>query len=180
MHGSIFLELQNYVGAKLGAGAWSSLLSAAGMNGREFDMLSEYPDADLARLVTTASTSTGTPASVLLEDFGAFIAPDLLEMFWGSIDPQWRTLDVIEHTEDTIHKVVRIKNPGAHPPELKTTRPRPDEVLVEYRSARRLCQVAKGIVRGLALHFGETVVIHETDCMHSGQERCLISVRLER
>jgi hypothetical protein len=176
MHGSIFLELRKYVDAKLGGDAWGALLSQAGMPGREFTLLAEYPDQDVVTLVAAASSITGTPAPALLEDFGAFIAPDLLEMFWGSIDPSWKTLDVIEHTEETIHKVVRLKNPGAHPPELRVARSGPDQVVIDYRSSRRLCQVAKGIARGLATHFGETVVVSESECMHQGSERCMIAV----
>src|SRR5438046_2580781 len=122
MHGSIFLELKKYVETKLGAEAWTTLLDKSGLKIREFSPMQEYPDGDALALVTTAVAVTGTPADVLLEDFGAFIAPDLLGMFWGSIKPEWKTLDVIEHTEQTIHAVVRIKNPGAHPPELKVKR----------------------------------------------------------
>ncbi len=177
MHGSIFLELKKYVETKLGPPAWTALVEKSGLKSGEFSPLQEYPDGDALALVTTAVAITGTPADALLEDFGAFIAPDLLEMFWGSIRPEWKTLDVIEHTEETIHRVVRLKNPGARPPELKVSRPSPDEVRIDYRSARKMCAVARGIARGMAAHFKETVVVSEPECMHRGDARCLIAVK---
>ena len=128
--------------------------------------------------MSAAEKATGQPAADILEDFGAFIAPDLPDMFWGAIQPEWKTLDVIEHTEGTIHSVVRLKNPGARPPQLQVTRPTPHEVIIDYRSPRRMCALARGISRGLAGHFHETVVITESEYMHRGDNRCLISVRL--
>ena len=178
MTGAIFLELKKYVDSKFGGNTWTNLLASAGLAEKEYSILSEYPDGDAMALVSAAVKATGQSAADILEDFGAFIAPDLLDMFWGAIQPVWKTLDVIEHTEGTIHSVVRLKNPGARPPELQVTRPKTDEVIIDYRSPRRLCALARGIARGLAGHFKETVVIAEAECMHRGDARCLISVRL--
>src|SRR5438477_6191522 len=122
MHGTIFLELERYVDDRLGKKAWGTLLSGAGMQGRVFSLLQEYPDEDAVALVSAASRITGKPADVILEDFGAFIAEDLLQMYWGSVEPEWKTLDVIEHAEGTIHSIVRLKNPGAKPPKLEVSR----------------------------------------------------------
>jgi predicted hydrocarbon binding protein len=179
MHGSICLELQKYVQSKHGSATWSALLEKAGLAGVEFELMKEYPDEAAFALVGAASEATGAAPTVILEDFGAFIAPDLLEMFWGTIKPEWKTLDVVEHTEETIHKVVRLKNPGAKPPNLRVTRHAADRLEIDYRSARKLCAVARGIVRGLAAHYKESVRLHEPECMQRGDARCLIEVRLE-
>jgi len=177
MHGIIFAELRKYVNDRLGGQAWASLLGEAGMADRIFMPVEEYPDRDAVTLVTTAARLTGRPAAAILEDFGRFIAPDLLRMYSSLLDRQWRTLDVIEHTEETIHRVVRTRNPGARPPELRCERPGPAEVVVHYSSPRKMCAVAKGIARGLADHFKEEVTIEETSCMHAGAPECRIVVR---
>ena len=64
-------------------------------------------------LVQTGSKITNIPVPALLEAFGEFIAPQLLDMGRGSIQPSWRTLDVIENTEESMHTVVRLDLPGA-------------------------------------------------------------------
>ena len=110
MTGAIFAELEKYVSARLGPSAWSDLLARAGLAGKEFSFLESYPDEEAAALLGAAVEATGKPVAELLEDFGAFVAPDLLEMFWGAVEPEWRTLDVIEHTERSIHQVVRLEN----------------------------------------------------------------------
>ena len=178
MTGAIFVELKKYVEARLGSDAWNHLLSAARLSGKEFSILEHYPDEHAVALVAAAVEATGKSAAEILEDFGTFLAPDLLEMFWGAIQPEWRTLDVIEHTEQAIHSVVRLENPGARPPELRVSRTSPSEVVIDYRSPRRMCALARGIARGLAAHFRESVEVSESECMHGGDERCLIAVRL--
>jgi hypothetical protein len=77
-------------------------------------------------------------------------------------------LTELEHTEAAIHTVVRRQTPGAEPPQLSCLRPNPREVIVTYGSSRRMCAVAKGIIRGIAAHFGENVAVQEPQCMLKG------------
>lgn len=178
MHGIIFSELQKYVEAKHGPDVWKTLLKEAAIGNRLYVPFQTYPDQEALALVTTASRLTGQPASAILEDFGEFIAPDLMSLYRSLVDPRWKTLDFLERTEETIHRVVRLKNTGAQPPELKVSRAAPDEVIITYTSARRMCGVAKGIARGVAHHYGETVTITESACMLRGHPKCLISVKI--
>jgi hypothetical protein len=178
MQGVIFLELRKFVGARLGDKAWDGLLQQAGLGAQIYLAVKEYPDSDAVKLVEKACTITGKPASALLEDFGEFSVPDLLQFYGSQLDPAWKTLDVIENTEEAIHKVVRRRNPGAKPPKLRCERASPSEVVVHYTSSRRMCSLAKGICRGLGAHFGEQLEISEPACMLTGASECRIVVRL--
>lgn len=91
--------------------------------------------------------------------------------------PEWRTLDFLEQTEDTIHRVVRFRNPGAMPPELAVKRTGDHEVVILYTSQRKMCSVAKGIIRGVAKHYGDPIEIDESHCMLKGHPQCTIEVR---
>jgi predicted hydrocarbon binding protein len=177
MHGLIFAELKKYVDAKLGPSAWDALAEQAGLRGKIYTSVREYPDEEILALVTTACRLTGLEATKILEDFGEFMVPSLLELYGALIDPGWRTLDVIEHTESTIHRVVRLRNPGARPPELSARRVGSGQVELTYSSGRKMCGVAKGIVRGLAGHFGERVTVDETSCMLAGAPACQMVIR---
>jgi predicted hydrocarbon binding protein len=177
MHGLIFVQLKKYAAQRLGPEAWDELLHKAALQGRMYLPVQQYPDDELLALVRAISLRTGGDADAVLQDLGAFMAPELLRMYGSLLDRSWTTLDVVENTEDTIHRVVRARNPGARPPELQAERRAPDEVIVTYASARRLCGFAKGIVRGLARHFGETVAIDEPSCMLRGDAACRLRVR---
>lgn len=123
-------------------------------------------------------TAWGVSADVLWEDFGAFLAEPLLAIYGSLVDPTWRTLELLQHTEETIHKVVRMHRAGAAPPRLEVERTASDEACVTYTSARRLCALARGIIRGVAAHYGEEVAIDQPLCMHRGDSSCLIRVKL--
>lgn len=176
MHGIIFAELKKYVVARMGSKAWNDLLTAAGMEHAVFLPNETYPDAQAITLVTTASRLTGKAAGDILEDFGEFIAPDLLSMYRAQLDPSWRTLDIIENTEQLIHRAVRVKNPGAAPPELRVVREAPDRLRLTYTSRRQMCGVAKGIARGIARERKELIRITEPACMLKGGAQCDIHI----
>jgi hypothetical protein len=180
MHGMIFGRLKEFVDSQLGADAWPALLAAAGIGDKIYLASSAYPDAEIVALVQAASAKTSLPPEALLEAFGEYLVPAYLGMYGHLVKPEWRALDLIEHTEETIHKVVRVRNPGARPPVLHCTRVSPDEILLEYASERRLCAVARGIMKGVAAHYKEELAIHETACMLKGAPKCVIHVSLRR
>ena len=127
-------------------------------------------------LITHAARATETELQAFLFAFGAFLAAGLVKVYAPFIDAQWRLLDLLEHTEESIHQAVRLNDAAADPPRLYVTRPRDDRVEVNYRSPRMLCGLAKGIVRGLSAHFQEPVIIEDVACMHSGDAACKIAV----
>lgn len=177
MQAVIFGELKKYAEARLGADAWRPLLREAGVTRSVYVPGHDYPDEEAGALVAAAAKKTGLTPDALLQDFGEFIAPDLVRLYRHIVDPKWKTLDLLEHTEETIHKAVRCDNPDASPPQLKCVRKGPDEVVVYYGSRRRMCGVAKGIIRGVARHYGEKVAVTELTCLLKGGSECRISVK---
>ena len=176
MHGTIFAELKKYVDTKFGGNTWNTLLEGAGLGPKMYLPVQAYPDDEVGKIVAAAAQMTGIPAPDILQDFGAFIAPDLVAMYRSLMKPQWKTLEVIENAETTAHRVVRRQYVGAAPPYLHAVRSGDQQVTVTYNSARRLCDVAKGIIRGLAQHYGENVAVTETRCMHRGAAECVLVV----
>src|SRR5215472_7432777 len=144
MHGLIFMELKKYVTTKFDQATWEKLLEKAGQRHQMYLASTVYPDHDILALVTAACGMTGLPPAAILEDFGEFIAPDLVDQYKFLINPSWRLLDFLANTEDTIHKVVRF-NKGVTPPKLVTTRAAEDRLIITYNSQRRMCPLLKGI-----------------------------------
>jgi mitochondrial fission protein ELM1 len=177
MHGLIFVELRKYVETKFDAKTWDVLLEKAGLRGNMYLAASVYPDSDILALVTTACAMTGLAPKAVLEDFGEFIAPDLIKQYAFLVKPEWTFLDFLCNTEETIHKVVRFHQ-GVNPPQLAVARVSDDKVTISYDSPRRMCALLIGIVKGAAKHYKEQATVLESQCMLRGDQECIVSVQV--
>jgi hypothetical protein len=179
VHGLIFFYIQKYAEAVAGAGRppARSTLSATST---KYLPTGVYPDEDAVDLIRAVAESSAAPLETVLERFGEFLAPHLVKVAGSLVEPEWRTLDLVEHTEAVIHAMVRTSRPGAAPPVIECVRAAPDELHVVYASRRRLCRLAVGLLRGVAGHFGEEVDLEEPACMLRGDPFCSFVVRLRR
>lgn len=173
MHGRIFWEFRDYAEARHGAGTWLKLLKKAGIEEKVY-LRRVYPDTEMVALVAAACALSGKALPVLLEDFGEFMVPSLMSMYGHLIQPEWRALDVIEHTESTAHSAVRVDESGAAPPFLRTRRLAPGKLTLTYSSPRKLCALAVGLGKGLGKYFHEEVTVQHSVCMHRGAPSCEI------
>jgi len=172
----MFVHLRKFVEERYGSAAWDEILTAAELGPRVYLPIRSYPDQELSAIVVAAANATSQAIPPLLESFGEHLPPHLMAMYRHLLKPAWRTLDVLLHVEETAHRAVRIEQPEASPPYLEAKRTGESQIEISYTSSRRLCHVAKGIIRGLSRHFGEQVTISESTCMHRGGARCLLTV----
>jgi len=176
MHGLIFLQLQRFVQQQGGSRAWEVLLGQANLPKKSYAPVRDYPDEEALALFAAASRMLDRSAAEVLEAFGVFLAPQFIRLYGRLIQPTWKTLDLIENTEGIIHTAVRAANPGAKPPVLDCIRTTEDELQIMYSSDRQLCSLAKGLVKGIAAHYGETVTVADDACMQRGDPFCALHV----
>jgi len=179
MYGVIFDFLRDYVIEKHGGKAtWETLLTATGQSVHKiYFPVTEYPDEEIVAIAKIASEALGLPLPAVLEDFGSFTGKKLMTFYHMYVaNDSWKTFDVIEHAGKSIHHYVHKHNPMRKPPQLTGERISPNEMIVHYVSARMMCPVVKGIVRGLGDHFNEQFEVEETQCMHHGARECTFRV----
>jgi hypothetical protein len=177
MHGSIFTLLKRYVQTQYDHSTWVKLVEVSGLEAMDFDARTVYPDDHIYALVGHAAEMTGIPAGELHEKFGEYLVPDLMYMYQRLVKPEWKTLDMIEHTESTMHVQVRSENAKNRPPVLEVERLNENELMVNYVSNRRMGGLAVGIIRGLAVYFDEADRIDVMPTTSEDGERVTIHVR---
>ena len=177
MNGIVFIEIGKFAQTRLGEQAWREVVRLAGIPSRIYYRVADYPDEEAITLLSALAAALNEPLGPVLESLGEFITPDLLRMARHWIRPEWKTLDLIANTEATIHETLRSEGSRTDPPRLRCERTAPDEVVVTYDSPRRLCQLARGIVRGVAGHYAEQVAIAEASCMLKGDAACRLIVK---
>ena len=177
MHGTILTLLKRYVQTQYDHSTWVKLLELSGLDNVEFDHKTVYPDEHLYALIGQAAEMTGLSAGELHEKFGEYLVPDLMYMYQKLLRPEWKTLDMLENTELTMHKQVRKEHRDNAPPVLEVTRLGPNELMIDYVSARRMGGLAVGIVRGVAAYYDEADQIDVQPTTTEEGERVRIHVR---
>src|SRR5215472_18581004 len=132
MHGLIFLQFQRFAQTHSRITAWENLLREAQLPIKSYSPARAYPDEEMLALIGAASRLLDMSAGAVLEAFGEFVAPELIRLYGRLIEPEWKTLDLIENTEKLIHTAVRVGNPDAQPPVLHCVRSTPDELQIVY------------------------------------------------
>ncbi|MBC5804958.1 MAG: hypothetical protein DLM53_06525 [Candidatus Eremiobacter antarcticus] len=134
------------------------------------------PDQDLFSDLDLLSRLSHQPKSSLLEDFRRYMAIPLLFEYRALVPAEWTALEVVEHTEPCIHTAIRDADDGA-PPFIRCWRTPDNAVRIMYNSSRRMCEFARGLIRGIGDHYQEDLIIDQTLCMKRGDAYCELFVR---
>ena len=177
MKGIVFNLLEEAVSNSYGEAAWDQLLDGAGLDGA-YTSLGSYDDAEIVALVQVASRTLGIPAEDVLRWFGQQAMPLLARRYPAFFANHANTRSFLLTLNNIIHPEVRKLYPGAQTPVFDFDTSLADLLQIGYNSPRRLCALAEGFMRGVAIHFGEQVDITQPECMHHGAERCVFHVRL--
>ena len=174
MKGIIFNELERMVESKLGRDAWDDVLQATTLQteGGAFAGPSVYPDADFFALVGTVSTMTHTPVDALSIAFGLYLFPRLVALHPAFVRPGMTAKEFLKTVHGTIHVEVRKLHPDATLPSFAYEDPAPDRLVMIYVSSRKVCDLASGLLQGVAEHFQETIAQEQVLCTKRGDPHC--------
>ncbi|MBC8414266.1 MAG: heme NO-binding domain-containing protein [Nitrospira sp.] len=177
MYGHIFAGMERFVSDTYGSKAWAKVVNEAGAGIEKYLILQEYPDSEVESLITTISGVAGKSSQDIQFELGQFMAEYFARTYKVFFKPSWDFYELLENVENTVHRELRLYNPGMTPPELSCSRVGSREVLIKYNSPRHMCAFARGLVQGFATHYGEEIEIVEDDCMLDGKKECLIKVK---
>lgn len=181
MKGVVFNLLQEAVEATHGDDVWDAILADAGLVGA-YTSLGSYPDEDLGRLVAAASARLGKPQDAIIRWFGAralaLLATRYPQFFLGHTSVRSFVLTL----NDIIHPEVRKVYPGADAPSFDFAALPGGRLQMAYRSRRRLCGFAHGLLEGAIEHFGESesVEVAHPSCTLRGDDLCTFQLSFDR
>ena len=177
MKGIVFNVLEEMVEATGGLQLWDQVLQDAGPgSGGSYTASATYDDEELLAIVTALSARTGLPAERLVHDFGVHLLGVFAERFprfFEDVTPK----EFLRNVGGIIHSEVRKLYPDAGVPDFDYEDPAPDELVMLYRSPRRMCTLAEGLIRGSAGHFGVGVELAHPLCLHRGDDHCRLEIR---
>jgi len=173
--GIIFNLLEDVVTAEHGVEQWEDVLDCAGLDG-SYTAVGSYNDAEFLALVSALPGSASMSPGDRLRAFGRSAMGLLAQRYPVFFNGHTATRSFVLTLNQIIHPEVRKLYPGADVPvfDFDDDPGEPQTVIIGYRSARHLCQLAEGFVQGAADYFGEHVRLSQSHCMRHGEERCLI------
>jgi hypothetical protein len=174
MKGVVFNLLERLVARDFGEDTWDALLEASGLDG-VYTSLGSYPDEDLTKLVHAASEALAMPSDDVVQWFGRNALPLFAERYPQLFEPHDSTRSFVLTLNDIIHPEVRKLYPGADVPEFDFDM-RAGVLVMGYRSTRRLCSFAEGLLLGAADHYRERLTIEQPSCMKRGDDHCLLEL----
>lgn len=173
--GVVYNLLETCVSTEYGEDTWDDLLESAALDGA-YTSLGSYPDADLRVLVSAASTALDRPENEIIRWFGARALPLLAEQYPEFFERHACTRDFVLALNRIHHAEVRKLYTDADLPTFSFDGSTEDVIVMGYRSKRRLCAFAEGLLEGAASHFGERLLIEQPDCMLRGDAHCTLRI----
>jgi len=180
MQGVILLGAQRFVRNRFGGDFWRIVETEANVVGRLYLPSQSYPTAEVDSVIGSVSRHSGMTIPMLLESIGDYIAPDVLGAYASLLDPQWDLLDVLLHSDAIVergalkHGVKLLNSPIQGRPGTN------GDVVLTYHSPWRICQLIKGLLRGLGAHMEQPVLIDEMRCVLANSSECEFLVKVER
>ena len=174
MKGIVFNLLEQLVARDFGEGTWDALLDASELDG-VYTSLGNYPDEDLWKLVGAAAQRLDMPADEVVSWLGRNALPLFALRYPQLFEPHDSTRSFVLTLNDIIHPEVRKLYPGADVPEFDFDA-RGDLLVMGYRSPRRLCSFAEGLLHGAGDHYGERLTIAQPLCMKRGDDHCVLEI----
>ena len=176
MKGIVFNLLEQLVRQEFGESEWSHVMQDADVDGT-FTSLGSYPDAVLRRLIAAVGKRASKTPGEALQWFGRHSMPLLAIQYPHFFAAQDSTRSFVLTLNDIIHPEVRRRYPGADVPVFDFDTSSPDTLTLGYQSPRKLCALAHGFIEGAADHYGESVEVEQSQCMHRGDARCVFQLR---
>ncbi len=180
MLGFIFFEFKQYVLKRYDYAMWERVTEQVHVSSQKTYKNNEsYSDDELLGMIGILANETNQTINEVEEDLGVFLAPFLIRITSHMIDPNWGLLELLLHTQGVIHARLAKSIAASTTPFLDISQTGSSEVTIIYRSPRRMCSLAKGLLKGMSALYHSPISIEEPSCMHRGDSQCMLKVVIE-
>ena len=123
-------------------------------------------------MVSALVEKTGISAPDLLDAFGQYLFPKLHASLPESAMPKGNFFEFLKSIDSVIHVEVKKLDEKAEVPEITVDREKDNSIVLHYKSEKKMCHLAIGLLKGAAKEFNQKVDISMPVCMHDGSNYC--------
>lgn len=176
MYGMLSIGIHDLIVSRFGEEVWGKIKAKAGIAEPKFELMNEYPDDYIYRLVDAAAEVLGRSKDEIMVAFGEFWPGFAASGAYGHLfDKHGNNLREFLFNLDNLHTRVGQSFPRLKPPSFRYDILDEDTLRMHYLSERYgLCQVVLGALKGLAKHFNAEIEIEHPreNCQREGAEHC--------
>lgn len=177
MKGTIFTSLADMVEDRYGLKSWQAMLDACPLStGGSYSSGGIYPDKEILCLISQLQEQLDVPLEILLRTFGEYLFVSLSEMHTNYLLSKRTAREFILSIHDEIHRDIEKLYPGTSFPFLEYQADTETSLSVIYRSPRKLCFMAEGLIQGVANQYETDIGLIHSKCMHRGDEYCQLDL----
>ena len=160
MKGVVFTEFFRHVEARHGEALLDEVITAADLpHGGAYTSVGTYAFDEMLALVGACTMATKQSAGEMLDGFGQHCFAQWVSYVPAFFGPGRHVFDILSEINEFHEYEVRKLYPDAELPTF-TVESRDESTLVlGYHSAKKLTDLAMGVIRGAALHLGTPVGI---------------------
>jgi hypothetical protein len=177
MKGVVFDILRDMVEEHYGLEGWQAILDASGSNGI-YVASKTYDDSELMGLVASASKITQIPSDDLIFAFGEYMVSGFHQRFPHFFIEAESFIKFLVSVDKIIHVEVRKLYPDAGLPTFDYCDEEPTKLTMIYKSPRKLCRLAEGLISGSAKHFNQNYELTHDVCMHTNSDHCELNIQI--
>jgi len=178
MRGILFTTLADMVEEQHGLAFWHKVLDAADTtDGGAYTSGGNYPTQEFMGIVGLLGGMLGIPSEFLLRAYGEFLLTRLAESFPDFFEPP-SLKKFLLGIDTAIHVEVEKIYKDSNLPNFTYEDIAPDKLVMHYRSSRRLCHLAEGLIAGAAANYGVECSILHNRCLLRGDECCTLELQI--
>jgi len=175
MKGLVFAEFLEMVDAQFGLDTTEKIIELSDLpSGGAYTNVGTYDHSEIITLVSNLSKETGVDIKTLVVTFGHYLVErfqTLFPKYFKNIDC---TLSLLEKVNGYIHVEVQKLYEDAELPEISTKRTPEGGLILNYKSARGMGDLAEGMINGAIDIFGAKYNCDRKELENEGAKQCII------
>ncbi|GLQ30134.1 heme NO-binding domain-containing protein [Litoribrevibacter albus] len=178
MLGVYLSGLKSFISERFGADVWESSVPETLENQVQYGKPGSTFDFELFSILTPVAEQVDVPVSELLKMFGRYIFPRLLDFMPEAREQDMSFRSFMISVDRVVHKDVQRLYPDVRVPKIEFIQ-QANKLTMFYRSERKLCYLAEGLIIGAADFFQEQIELRHLMCMHHGADYCEIEIIIQ-
>lgn len=176
MKGVVFNILEEMVETNYGMEVWNDILDEAKQTEGIFIAGQSYADETLFKFVEIICEKLEQPTGVVVQAFGEFMFDGLVQRHKVLMENMTELDSFLKSIDSIIHVEVGKLYVDPNLPTIECFDHDSGKMTMRYRSPRKLCPLAEGLIRGAAVHFGKKINVEHKTCMHKGADHCDLEI----